>query len=317
MGACRPKPLPPPLLLENAVNMDRVTLNSDLNLSRIVYGMWRLGDDDNTTPAHVQAKIEACLAQGITTMDQADIYGGYEAEEVLGNALKAAPALKDKIEIVTKCDIVAPAGRYSDAPCKYYDTSRAHILASVDHSLRLMNIDKIDLMLIHRPDPLMDHAETGAALDEVIASGKVRAVGVSNFKPWDWSLLQSAMDAKLCTNQIEISLVAHEAFTNGDIAFHQQHGISPMAWSPLGGGSLLSQSSSQLREKMTEIAAETGTDAASVAVAWLLRHPAKIMPVMGTNTLSRIEKFSDALAVDMPRTRWYELYTLALGHEVA
>ncbi|MFT4620856.1 MAG: putative oxidoreductase [Sulfitobacter sp.] len=317
MGACRPKPLPPPLLLENAVNMDRVTLNSDLNLSRIVYGMWRLGDDDNTTPAHVQAKIEACLAQGITTMDQADIYGGYEAEEVLGNALKAAPALKDKIEIVTKCDIVAPAGRYSDAPCKYYDTSRAHILASVDHSLRLMNIDKIDLMLIHRPDPLMDHAETGAALDEVIASGKVRAVGVSNFKPWDWSLLQSAMDAKLCTNQIEISLVAHEAFTNGDIAFHQQHGISPMAWSPLGGGSLLSQSSSQLREKMTEIAAETGTDAASVAVAWLLRHPAKIMPVMGTNTLSRIEKFSDALAVDMSRTRWYELYTLALGHEVA
>ncbi|MFT5061605.1 MAG: putative oxidoreductase [Dinoroseobacter sp.] len=317
MGACRPKPLPPPLLLENAVNMDRVTLNSDLNLSRIVYGMWRLGDDDNTTPAHVQAKIEACLAQGITTMDQADIYGGYEAEEVLGNALKAAPALKDKIEIVSKCDIVAPAGRYSDAPCKYYDTSRAHILASVDHSLRLMNIDKIDLMLIHRPDPLMDHAETGAALDEVIASGKVRAVGVSNFKPWDWSLLQSAMDAKLCTNQIEISLVAHEAFTNGDIAFHQQHGISPMAWSPLGGGSLLSQSSSQLREKMTEIAAETGTDAASVAVAWLLRHPAKIMPVMGTNTLSRIEKFSDALAVDMSRTRWYELYTLALGHEVA
>lgn len=317
MGACRPKPLPPPLLLENAVNMDRVTLNSDLNLSRIVYGMWRLGDDDNTTPAHVQAKIEACLAQGITTMDQADIYGGYEAEEVLGNALKAAPALKEKIEIVTKCDIVAPAGRYSDAPCKYYDTSRAHILASVDHSLRLMDIDKIDLMLIHRPDPLMDHAETGAALDEVIASGKVRAVGVSNFKPWDWSLLQSAMDAKLCTNQIEISLVAHEAFTNGDIAFHQQHGISPMAWSPLGGGSLLSQSSSQLREKMTEIAAETGTDAASVAVAWLLRHPAKIMPVMGTNTLSRIEKFSDALAVDMSRTRWYELYTLALGHEVA
>jgi len=317
MGASQRPPLPPPLLLENAVNMDRVTLNSDLDLSRIVYGMWRLGDDDNTTPAHVQAKIEACLAQGITTMDQADIYGGYEAEQVLGNALRSAPALKDKIEIVTKCDIVAPAGRYGDAPCKYYDTSRAHILASVDHSLRLMDIDKIDLLLIHRPDPLMDHAETGAALDEVIASGKVRAVGVSNFKPWDWSLLQSAMDAQLCTNQIEISLVAHEALTNGDIAFHQQHGISPMAWSPLGGGSLLSQSSSQLRSKMTEIAAETGTDAASVAVAWLLRHPAKIMPVMGTNTLSRIEKFSDALAVDMPRTRWYELYTLALGHEVA
>ena len=296
--------------------MDRVSLTNDVSLSRIVYGMWRLSDDQDTSTAHVQTKIEACLEQGITSMDQADIYGGYEAEEVLGNALKVAPALKDKIEIVTKCDIVAPAGRYADAPCKYYDTSRAHILASVDHSLRLMDVDKIDLLLVHRPDPLMDHHETGAALDEVVASGKVRSVGVSNFKPWDWSLLQSAMETQLCTNQIEISLVAHDAFTNGDIATLQEKGIAPMAWSPLGGGSLMSQSSSQLRDKMQEIAAETGTDAASVAIAWLLRHPANILPVMGTNTLGRIAKFSDALAVEMPRTRWYELYTLALGHEV-
>ncbi len=296
--------------------MDRVSLTNDVSLSRIVYGMWRLSDDQDTSTAHVQAKIEACLEQGITSMDQADIYGGYEAEEVLGNALKVAPALKDKIEIVTKCDIVAPAGRYSDAPCKYYDTSRAHILASVDHSLRLMDVDKIDLLLVHRPDPLMDHRETGAALDEVVASGKVKSVGVSNFKPWDWSLLQSAMETQLCTNQIEISLVAHEAFTNGDIATLQEKGIAPMAWSPLGGGSLMSQSTNQLRDKMQEIAAETETDAASVAIAWLLRHPANILPVMGTNTLSRISKFSDALAVDMSRTRWYELYTLALGHEV-
>jgi predicted oxidoreductase len=297
--------------------MDRVSLTNNVSLSRIVYGMWRLSDDKDTSTAHVQAKIEACLEQGITSMDQADIYGGYEAEEVLGNALKVAPALKDKIEIVTKCDIVAPAGRYADAPCKYYDTSRAHILASVDHSLRLMDVDKIDLLLVHRPDPLMDHHETGAALDEVVASGKVRSIGVSNFKPWDWSLLQSAMGTQLCTNQIEISLVAHDAFTNGDIAMLQEKGIAPMAWSPLGGGSLMSQSSSQLRDKMQEIAAETETDAASVAIAWLLRHPANIMPVMGTNTLSRISKFSDALAVNMSRTRWYELYTLALGHEVA
>ena len=131
--------------------MQRVTLQPGLSMSRIVYGMWRLGDDSDTAPRHVQAKIEACLAQGITTMDQADIYGGYMAEEIMGAALKAAPALKDQIEVVTKCDIVAPAGRYADAPCKYYDTSRAHILASVDHSLRLMDVDKIDVLLIHRP----------------------------------------------------------------------------------------------------------------------------------------------------------------------
>ena len=197
--------------------MNRIKITEDLYFSRIVYGMWRLGDDADTSPAHVQAKIEACLEQGITTMDQADIYGGYMAEEILGNALTSD--LRNKIEIVTKCDIVAPVGRYETARVKYYDTSRAHIVASVDHSLRLMNIDRIDTLLIHRPDPLMDHHETGAALDEVVASGKVRAVGVSNFKLHDWTLLQSAMKSKLVTNQIEMSLTAPDAFTNGDLAF--------------------------------------------------------------------------------------------------
>jgi predicted oxidoreductase len=293
--------------------MERITLQPDLSLSRIVYGMWRLGDDSDTSPRNVQAKIEACLEQGITTMDQADIYGGYMAEEVMGAGL--TPEIKDRIEVVTKCDIVAPMGRYADAPLKYYDTSRAHILASVDHSLRLMGIDKIDLLLIHRPDPLMDHHETGAALDEVVASGKVRAVGVSNFKLHDWTLLQSAMKTPLVTNQIELSLGAHEAFTNGDVAYLQERGIPPMAWSPLGGGALMTADDA-LGRAMDAIAAAEGVDRAAVAVAWLLAHPARIMPVMGTNTISRIKGFSDALAVDMTRTQWFELYTAALGDEV-
>lgn len=155
--------------------MERISLNSDVSLSRLIYGMWRIGDDADTSTSHVQAKIESCLSQGITTMDQADIYGGYEAEEILGNALKGTN-LRDKIEIVTKCDIVAPAGRYSDAKVKYYDTSRAHVMASVEHSLRLTGTDYVDLLLIHRPDPMMDAEETGAALDEIVASGKAKSV---------------------------------------------------------------------------------------------------------------------------------------------
>lgn len=294
--------------------MQRVTLSPGFEMSRIVYGMWRLSDDTDTSPAHVQAKIEACLEQGITTMDQADIYGGYEAEEVLGNALKVAPALKDQIEIVTKCDIVAPAGRYSDARVKYYDTSRAHILASVDHSLRLMNVDTIDLLLIHRPDPMMDHKETGAALDEIVASGKVKNVGVSNFKLHDWNLLQSAMDTALVTNQIEISLMAHEAFTNGDVAYLQERGVKPMAWSPLGGGSLFGDAG--MMAALKKVGDAHGVDETAVAVAWLLAHPAEILPVMGTNNLSRIKTFSDAMKVEMDRQTWFELYTQALGDEV-
>ena len=295
--------------------MDRVSITTDLSFSRIIYGMWRLAEAEDTTPAHVQEKIEACLAQGITTMDQADIYGGYMAEEVMGAALKAAPALKDQIEIVTKCDIVAPVGRYSDARVKYYDTSPEHIRASVDHSLRLMDIDKIDLLLIHRPDPFMNHQETGAALESLIDSGKVRSVGVSNFKLHDWTLLQSAMQSKLVTNQIEISLTAHQALTNGDVAYLQERSIPIMAWSPLGGGDLMTGSGA-VQDIMASMAKDAGVSPSAIAVAWLLAHPANIMPVMGTNNLDRIKTLSEATSVALDRQQWFELYTAALGHEV-
>ncbi|MFN4155655.1 MAG: aldo/keto reductase family oxidoreductase [Paracoccaceae bacterium] len=297
--------------------MEKIALLPEVSLSRLVYGMWRLGDDSDTSPAHVQAKVEVCLEQGITTMDQADIYGGYTAEAILGAALRAAPGLRDRIEIVTKCDIVAPAGRHAAARVKYYDTSAAHITASVETSLRDMATDRIDLLLIHRPDPLMDHHETGAALDALVAAGKVLAVGVSNFRPWDFELLQSAMKSPLVTNQIEVSLSAHAAFTNGDIAFHQRNGQPLMAWSPLAGGSLLSGADLRLRDALHRIAGEQGTDWSAVAVAWLLRHPARIIPVMGTNSLERIGKLSDACRVEMDRQTWFELYTHAMGHEVA
>lgn len=296
--------------------MDRIAIAPGLSLSRLVYGMWRLGDDADTSPAHVQAKVESCLAQGITTMDQADIYGGYTAESLLGAALRAAPSLRDRLEIVTKCDIVAPVGRHAAARVKYYDTTRAHILASVETSLQEMGTDRIDLLLIHRPDPLMDHAETGAALDAMVASGKVRAVGVSNFRPWDFTLLQSAMETPLATNQIEISLTAHHPFTNGDLAFLQERGIPPMAWSPLGGGSLFATSPAPLRAALHRIADAHGVDPAAVAVAWLLRHPARILPVLGTNDPGRIARIGDAARVTLDRQDWFELYTHALGHEV-
>ena len=296
--------------------MERISLNKEVSLSRIVYGMWRLGDDEYTNPEHVRAKIDASLDQGITSFDQADIYGGYQAEEILGNALSGS-ALRNKMEIVTKCDIIAPVGRYADARVKYYDTSRDHIMASVDHSLRLMGIDHIDLLLIHRPDPLMDHHETGAALDEVIASGKVRSVGVSNFRPYDWELLQSAMKNKLVTNQIELSVLAHNSFVNGDVAFHQRIGTPLMAWSPLAGGALFSGDHPDVMSALSKVASENNVDETAVAIAWLLAHPSRILPVLGTNSLERIKGMSDALDVKMDRQTWYEIYTAALGREVA
>ena len=295
--------------------MIRVKLNEQFSLSRMAYGMWRLGDDEDTSPARVQAKVDACLAQGITTMDQADIYGGYMAEEILGNALKGT-GLRSEIEIVTKCDIVAPAGRHAQARVKYYDTSRQHITQSVEDSLRLMGIEQIDLLLIHRPDPIMDHHETGTTLDDLVASGKVSNIGVSNFRPWDMDLLQSAMKTRLVTNQIEISVIANDAFTNGDLAYLQRHDIKPMAWSPLAGGALFTDANASLIAIMRRLGDKQGGDTSAVALAWLMAHPANIIPVVGTNNLDRLRALSTAFDVELGREDWFEIYTAALGHEV-
>lgn len=298
------------------MEMERIEIADRVTLSRMAYGMWRVADDDDTGPAHIRAKLEACLAQGITTLDLADIYGGYTAESLLGAALKAAPGLRDRFEIVTKCGIVAPMGRHGSARVKHYDTSARHIAASVDASLRDLGTDRIDLLLIHRPDPMMDAGETGRALDDLVESGKVRAVGVSNFHRDETELLQDAMRQRLCVNQIEISLAAPEPFANGEISFIQRQGMAPMAWSPLAGGALFAGAQPELVEVMRDMAAAKGCEMAALAIAWLLAHPARIMPVIGTNRLSRIAAMSEAFRVDLDREDWFILYQAALGHEV-
>ena len=296
--------------------MKRIKINENIDFSQIIYGMWRLADGEINDAKSVTDKINLCLDQGITTFDQADIYGDYSAEAIFGVALTEDKSLRSKIEIVTKCGIVAPCGKYADVPVKYYDTSKKHIDASVNASLKNMNIDYIDMLLIHRPDPYMDHDETGQALDTLIKSGKIGAVGVSNFKPHDWELLQSTMVNKLHTNQIELSLQSIDAFSNGDVAFHQKNASPIMAWSPLGGGKLMTESN-QLTNKMDQIGTHYKVDRAAVAISFLLSHPANIIPIMGTNNIDRISKISDAFKVKMDRITWFELYTAALGREVA
>ena len=296
--------------------MKRIKINENIDFSQIIYGMWRLADGEINDAKSVTDKINLCLDQGITTFDQADIYGDYSAEAIFGVALKEDKSLRSKIEIVTKCGIVAPCGKYADVPVKYYDTSKKHIDASVNASLKNMNIDYIDMLLIHRPDPYMDHNEIGQALDTLIKSGKIGAVGVSNFKPHDWELLQSTMVNKLHTNQIELSLQSIDAFSNGDVAFHQKNASPIMAWSPLGGGKLMTESN-QLTNKMDQIGTHYKVDRAAVAISFLLSHPANIIPIMGTNNIDRISKISDAFKVKMDRITWFELYTAALGREVA
>lgn len=302
--------------------MKKIQLPNGRSLSQIAYGLWRLSEAADTRVDANLARIDACLAQGISTFDHADIYGDYRCEALFGQALKARPSLRDQIEIVTKTDIMLLSAQWPQTRVKHYDTTSAHVTASVERSLQRLCVEVIDLLLIHRPDPLCDAQALGACLDGLIDSGKVRAVGVSNFQPWDADLLQSRMKHRLQTNQIELSLLHVDPLTNGQMAHAQTHRMPVMAWSPLGGGRLLTQqtadgsASSRLAAKLEQLAQASGTDASAVAVAWLLYHPAGVIPVMGSNRLDRIRAFGQGLEVPMDRQTWFELYELALGHEV-
>ena len=300
------------------MNMPRIELNPGLTLSRLAYGVWRLSEAADTSAQAVAGRIQACLDQGITTFDHADIYGGYSCEALFGAALRAQPGLKTRMEIVTKCDIMLLSDQRPDNRVKHYDTSAAHVKASVERSLHNIGVDAIDLLLIHRPDPLMDHHALGACLDSLIQSGKVRAAGVSNFMPWDMDLLQSAMKNRLVSNQIEISLMQTRGFVDGQIAHAQRLGVPVMAWSPLGGGRLFGQDAAalRLRPALQRLASAQGVDETAVAIAWLLHHPARIIPVLGTNDPARIARMQDALRVTLDRQTWFELYSLANGADV-
>jgi predicted oxidoreductase len=303
-------------------DIGRITLPNGRSLSRMAYGVWRLSEAQDCSVSANLARIEACLAQGITTFDHADIYGDYSCEALFGEAIKAQPSLKDRIEIVTKTDIMLLSSHWPDTRVKHYDTSPAHVTASVERSLSRMGVEVIDLLLIHRPDPLMDAQALGRCLDGLIDSGKLRGAGVSNFMPWEVDLLQSCMLHTLQTNQLELSLLHTAPFINGQLAHAQQHRMPVMAWSPLGGGRLHSQAhtpdtaAARLAPKLAALAHAAGTDTTAVAMAWLMHHPAHILPVMGTNQPDRIARFSDAARVPMDRQTWYELYELANGHEV-
>lgn len=302
--------------------MNRISLPNGRQLSAMAYGVWRLSEATDTSVSANLARIDACLSQGITTFDHADIYGDYRCEALFGEAVKARPALRDQMEIVTKTDIMLLSQQWPSTRVKHYDTTPAHVTASVDRSLQRIGVDVIDLMLIHRPDPLCDATALGACLDGLIDSGKVRGVGVSNYMPWDLDLLQSRMKHRLQTNQIELSLLHTDPFINGQVAHAQQHHMPLMAWSPLGGGRLHSQAAqagtaaARLAPQLSELAQASGTDTTAVAMAWLMHHPVGVMPVMGSNQLERIGTFAQALKVPMDRQTWYELYELANGHEV-
>lgn len=287
-----------------------------MKLAPLAAGMWRLGQWGLDTPGLVRW-IEQALELGIDTFDHADIYGGYSVEAAFGEALARAPALRQRMTLVTKCGIklVSPA-RPAHA-IKHYDTTREHIVASVENSLRALHTDRIDLLLIHRPDALMDADEVAATLASLRAQGKVLHFGVSNHAPSSFALLHGRLP--LVTNQIELSPLHLEPLTDGTLDQAQDLGLPPMAWSPLGGGRLFNDSDERARrarEVLETLGRERGVSAATMAYAWVRRHPSRPVPVTGSGRVEALREAVASLSVTLSREEWYRVWQASAGREV-
>lgn len=290
-----------------------------LQASRIVWGAWRLVES-RLTPDEIRRLMHVCIEHGITTIDHADIYGGYTAEGVWGAAMAQEKGLRDQLQLVTKCGIMLVSPNRPSTSVHHYDTSRAHIIASVENSLRELRTDYLDLLLIHRPDVLMNADETAAALRELFDAGKVLHFGVSNFSPSQYALLASRLDFPLVTNQVEFSVTHLDPLHDGTFDQCQQLRIAPMAWSPLGGGSLFrdnDERSVRLRDMMQRIGMELGgATIDQVALAWILTHPANVMPVIGTSKIERVIAAANAEQWRLSREQWFAIWQASTGHEV-
>lgn len=286
------------------------------HFSRIVLGLWRMADW-SMSPQQRLSFLEQALELGITTLDQADIYGDYQSEALLGEALALAPQLRQRLQIVSKCGIKLLSPHRPEHQIQHYDTSRAHIIASAENSLRRMGIDELDLLLIHRPDPLMDADEIAEAFHTLQQSGKVRHFGVSNFSPAQFDLLASRIP--LVTNQIELSLLHMAPLHDGSLDQCQRLRIAPMIWSALAGGRLLSDTSEQglrVRQALATIAAELGVSEASVALAWVLQHPAKPLVLTGSGRIAALREAVAATAISLTREQWFALWCASAGRSV-
>lgn len=286
--------------------------SSGISVSPIAWGMWRLAEGGRTA-AEAARLVHAALDAGINFLDTADIYGfdgaqGFgDAEALLGSVLANEPALRERMVLATKGGIRPPLP---------YDQGSEYLVEAIDASLRRLRTDRVDLWQVHRPDILAHPQEVARVLDDAVAAGKIRALGVSNFTVAQTDALNRFLGNKLVTTQPEISPLRIDCFENGELDHAMAHGIAVLAWSPLGGGRLLAPQGE--RDKAVAAALDSVADAQNVsreiaAYSWLMAHPAGIVPIVGSQRAERIAEAASALNVRWTRTEWYEVLVAARG----
>ena len=305
---------------------------SSLESSVLAYGCWRVvgaPDPEHVTPERRSAGHAAILAAyeaGYTLFDHADVYCRGEAETIFGEVLREVSGMRERVLIATKCGI-RPAGD-PDAHAPYrYDFSASHIVASCEQSLRRLGVEVIDLYLLHRPDFLCDPAEVAGAFAKLKESGKVREFGVSNFRPSQWLMLQQACRLPLVVNQIQASLLHLEPFLDGTLDQCVANQVVPMAWSPLAAGILGGRigvamndpqhaRKAKLDDVLGVLSRDRGVSRAALALAWLRRHPSRILPIIGATHPDHIREAAQGAELELTREEWYRLMEAAHGQRL-
>ena len=278
------------------------------------WGIWGA----NFSTIEYRRMIEACLENGIQSFDHADIYGDYTSEAGFGEALKENRSLRQQLKLITKCGIQMLTPNRPEHTIKSYNTSRQHILRSVETSLTNFGTDYLDVLLIHRPDPLLNPAEVAEAIAQLKQEGKVLEFGVSNFLPHQTDLLATYTD--IAYNQVEISIINLKAFSDGTLENCIKHNITPMAWAPLGGGIFSDDSHPRFRAInaiATDLAEKYNTGLNEVLLAWLHTHPSGIISVIGTTKIERLLQAKIAASIRLGREDWFKLLAASTGEDVA
>lgn len=288
-------------------------------LSNIIAGCMNWGQwGAKFTTAKYERLIKECLHSGISSFDHADIYGGYTTEEEFGHVIRKESSLRNQMQLITKCGIRMIAEARPDHHVKSYDTSAAHIIRSAERSLKNLSTDYIDILLIHRPDPLMNPDEIAEAFSSLKQQGKVLHFGVSNFEVSHTSLVHSRFPVEY--NQLEISVSKLDSFHNGQLDQCIELGIRPMAWSPLGGGLLMTdnkdEKSNRIRTVAVKIAAAYNCTADQVLLSFLFLHPSGIIPVLGTTKAERLVAGLNAASIKITHEEWFMLWEASMGKEV-
>lgn len=290
--------------------MDKIYLSdSGPKVSPAVYGFWRWEDTSPSGAAMMEKIINLCLELGINTFDHADVYGGYQCEELFGNVMRQRSFKREDIVLFTKCGVNLPHPNRPEVRVKYYDTSAAHILKSVDNSLKNLRTDYIDIFLLDQLDPLSNLEETALTLERLRTSGKIRNIGVANFSVFQHQLLASYLRAPIVTNHIELNLLNTTALDNGQLDYIKQRYMRPLAAAPLAGGRIengTDELAIRVHYKLEEIGKKYGGNVESIAVAWLIRLGA--LPLIGTLNEQRIRNIADAFRINLEQQDWYDLY---------